>query len=394
LKVIVGVAQVEAYVTLDTNASRHHRVFPMLNLTILIVIVVAIISPVAADPQSDRVERPMNYHVYISNSGSTFLSHFLLDSSSGELTVQPDIDLGAAPGALATDAVGRRMYVCLRSEKQFASFNIDPASGGLSKVNATHVPDGAPYVYTDNTDRFLLASYYGAGHVSVHAIGDDGTLSDEPLQWIETDGHAHSIQTDRSNRFAFVPHTNPANVIYQFRFDESTGTLSPNDPATIQPATPEGPRHFVFHPTKNFLYSVNENGSTVSAHHFDADNGTLTSFQVISTLPDGFDASDNTTAEIKIDQSGRFLYASNRGHDSVALFDVGDDGTLTPRDHFATEKTPRFFDLDPTGKWLLSVGQNSGRMSGYAVEASGALTPTTTHEVGDAPLWIEYVEAR
>lgn len=336
----------------------------------------------------------MTYHVYVSNSGSTFLSHFLLDSSTGQLEPQDNITLGASPGALATDAAGRRMFVCLRSEKQFASYDIDSATGTLSQIGAVEVPDGAPYVYTDDTDQYLLASYYGAGHVSVHAIGADGSLSAEPLQWIETATHAHSIQTDPSNRFAFVPHTNPANAIYQFRFDESTGALTANDPATIEPATPEGPRHFVFHPEKDVFYSVNENGSTVSAHHFDPDKGTLSSFQVISALPDGFDPETNTCAEIKIDASGRHLYASNRGHDSLALFDVAEDGSLSLRDHYATEQTPRFFDLDPTGKWMLCVGEGSGRMAVYEVEKSGALKQTNSFEVGDAPLWIDFVEAR
>lgn len=335
----------------------------------------------------------MSYHVYVSNSGSTFLSHFILDSATGQLESRDEIDLGEAPGAVATDAAGRHMWICLRANKQFASFDIDRRSGALVKTGTVEVPDGSPYIRTDNTDRFLLASYYGAGHVSVHAIAEDGTLSAQPLQWTPTDGHAHSIQTDRSNRFAFVPHTNPANAIYQFRFDADTGALTANDPATIQPSTPEGPRHFVFHPSKDLFYSVNENGSTVSAHHFDSEKGTLSAFQVISTLPDDFDPEENTTAEITISADGRHLYASNRGHDTLALFDVAEDGTLSLKAHYATQATPRFFDLDPTGKWMLSVGQNSGGMTVYAVDAdTGALTPTQELKVGEAPLWIEFVE--
>jgi 6-phosphogluconolactonase len=115
---------------------------------------------------------------------------------------------------------------------------------------------------------------------------------------------------------------------------------------------------------------------------------------VISALPDGFDPETNTCAEIKIDASGRHLYASNRGHDSLALFDVAEDGSLSLRDHYATEQTPRFFDLDPTGKWMLCVGEGSGRMAVYEVEKSGALKQTNSFEVGDAPLWIDFVEAR
>lgn len=339
----------------------------------------------------------MSYHVYVSNASSEWFSHFLMDEHTGKLEPQANIELGATPGAVATNAAGTLMFVSLRSSKQFASYAIDGKSGSLAKIGAVAMEEGAPYLKTDNTDRFLLANYYGAGHVSVHRIGEDGSLSDKPLQWIETDGHAHSIQTDRSNRFAFVPHTNPANAIFQFRFDESTGTLTPNDPPKIQPETPEGPRHFAFHPKRDLFYSINENGCTVSAHHFDPERGTLSSFQVISTLPEGFDGDSIeggiSTAEVKISAEGKFLYASNRGPESLALFAIGDDGTLTAKGHFATEPTPRFFDLDPTGKFLYSAGQLSGRLASYRIDAAtGTLEPMETYEVGDGPLWITFVK--
>ena len=334
----------------------------------------------------------MSYHVYISNAGSEWLSHFLMHEDTGELEPQENIELGGTPGAVATNAAETLMFVALRSQQRIGSYAIDRGSGRLSQIGTASLDEGPPYIATDNTDRYLLATYYGSGQVSVHRIGDDGTLSDEPLQWHKTDGHAHSIQTDRSNRFAFVPHTLPANALFQFRFDESTGALTPNDPPKIQPDTPEGPRHFVFHPEKDFLYSVNEDGSTVSAHHFDPEKGTLSSFQVISTQPEGFDG-DNTTAEIAITPDGKHLYASNRGHDSLALFDVGESGDLTAKGHFATEATPRFFDLDPAGRFLYSAGQSSGRLASYRVDAAtGALEPMEIYDVGESPLWIQFVK--
>lgn len=333
----------------------------------------------------------MSYHVYVSNAGSDYFSKFLLDTASGALTQEDDIALDAAPGAVATSADGSLLYVCLRKEKTYQSFRVNKVTGQLTPLNKVSVDDGGPYLKTDNTDRFLLATYYGAGAVSVHKINDDGSLGDQ-LQWIETEEHAHSIQLDKTNSYAYVPHTNPPNAIYQFTFDEKTGKLSPNDPPKIQPETPEGPRHFVFHPNKDFLYSVNENGSTVSAHTFDPATGRLTSFQVISTLPDDFDGDKNTTAEIRMTQDGRFLYASNRGHDSLAIFSVGDDGRLTAIGHQSTEATPRYFDLDPTGTYILAVGQNSGRMATYRINhEDGSLDPMATFEVGDSPLWIQFV---
>ena len=333
----------------------------------------------------------MSYHVYVSNADSDFFSKFVLDTESGALTQEDDIALDAAPGAVATSADGSLLYVCLRKEKTYQSFRVNKVTGQLSPLNKVSVDEGGPYLKTDNTDRFLLATYYGAGAVSVHRIEEDGSLGAQ-LQWIGTEERAHSIQLDRSNRYAYVPHTNPTNAIYQFKFDEKTGELSANDPKKIQPETPEGPRHFVFHPSKEYLYSINENGSTVSAHHFGPDTGRLSSFQVISTLPDGFDGDKNTTAEIRMTKNGKFLYASNRGHDSLAIFAVNDDGSLDAIGHQSTESTPRFFDLDPTGTYILSVGQDSGYLATYRIDLStGALEPMMKFEVGESPLWIQFV---
>ena len=335
----------------------------------------------------------MAYHVYISNSGNNFFSHFLMDEASGALEPQPNIELEDSPGAVTVRPDGTQMFVALRSAQKLASYEIDGEQGTLVKLAETSLEEGPPYLYLDDTGAFLLSSYYGSGQVGVHGVAADGAISAEPLQMIPTAIRAHSIQTDRSNRFAFVPHTNPSNAIFQFRFDEQTGRLTPNDPPKIEPATPEGPRHFAFHPTRDLLYSVNEDGSTVSAHHFDPEAGTLSSFQVISTLPEGFNNEDNTTAEIKITPDGQFLYGSNRGHDSLALFAIGDDGRLTAKGRYPTEATPRFFELDPSGRFVYSVGQGSGRLRSYSIDAAtGVLTPLEQHDVGDSPLWITFVK--
>jgi 6-phosphogluconolactonase len=335
----------------------------------------------------------MDYYVYISNAGSEHLSKFAMDAETGKLTQETDIPLNSSPGAMATTVDGTLMFICLRGVKQYQSLRVDKSTGELTPIGGVSVDEGGPYLKTDKTDQFLLATYYGAGAVSVHRINDDGSLSQNPIQWIETEEHAHSIQLDRSNQFAFVPHTNPPNAIYQFRFNKTTGELSPNDPPKIQPETPEGPRHFVFHPNQNLLYSINENGCTISALHFDPDKGTLSSFQVISTLPEGWDSDNKSTAEIRMTQNGRFLYASNRGHDSIAIFSVNEDGTLTAKGHQPTEATPRFFDLDPTGNFILSVGQNSGHLSTYKIDhENGQLEQMERFAVGKSPLWIEFVE--
>ena len=337
----------------------------------------------------------MPYHLYVSNSGSQFLSHFIMDEASGALQPQPNIELGGSPGAATTDASQRVMYVCLSGRQELVTCSIDRSSGALTEIGATEMKEGPPHIATDNTDRYLLGAYYGGAGVTVHGIGDDGTLSAAPLQWLDTETHAHSIQTDPSNRFAFVPHTNPTNAIYQFRFDESSGHMEPNDPPKVQPDTEEGPRHFAWHPNKEVLYSVNENGLTVSAFRLDPQAGTLDPFQLIGTLPEGVDPKGEglSTAEIRVSSDGRHLYASNRGHESLALFDVGGDGRLNAKGHFATESTPRFFEIDPTEGYLYSAGQNTGRLVSYRRDAeSGALETLNHYDVGNGPLWIQFVE--
>ena len=143
------------------------------------------------------------------------------------------------------------------------------------------------------------------------------------------------------------------------------------------------------------LYSVNENGGTVSAHHLDPETGLLDGFQTLPTLPEEYEGQNNC-AEIKITPSGRFLYASNRGHDSIAGYRVDETtGELTPLGQTSTEKTPRMFNLDPSGSFLCAAGQDTGRLASYRIEAdTGALEPLEVHEVGGGPAWLEFAERR
>ena len=334
----------------------------------------------------------MAYHVYVSNSGSDFLSHFIMDESTGKLDPQANIEPGGQPGALATNAEQTLLYACLRANAEIASFRIDSASGALERIGSQTIRESSPYIGTDHKDGYLVAAYYGGAGATVHRIEADGTVSAEQ-QWVATAPRAHSFAIDRSNRFLFVPHTVPGNAIYQFRFDESSGQLSANDPAFVQPDTPEGPRHLVFHPHQDVLYSVNEDGCTVSAYRFDPDAGTLESFQLISTVPEGIDMEGKSTAEIKITADGRNLYASNRGHDTLAHFRIGDDGSLTAGTRFPTEPVPRFFELAPAGGFVYSAGQDSNRLVSYRLDdASGDLEPFEYYDVGETPLWIQFAK--
>ena len=145
----------------------------------------------------------MPYHTYVSNAGGTHLSHFVLDESTGALDARNDIDLGASPGALATSPDQTLLYVCLRSDRAVLTLSLDRRTGALARRGEASLAGGPPYIHVDRSGRFLLAAYYGDTGVSVHAIGDDGTVG-EQVQYVQTGVHAHSIQTDPTNRFVFV----------------------------------------------------------------------------------------------------------------------------------------------------------------------------------------------
>jgi 6-phosphogluconolactonase len=209
---------------------------------------------------------------------------------------------------------------------------------------------------------------------------------------LETAIGAHAMQTDPSNTFAFVPHIDNRggpNAIFQFKFDPHTGHLTPNAPPRVGQPPGTGPRHFCFHPSKDMLYFSNEQGSSVTGYHFDPATGTLSAFQTISTLPPGYEAS-NTCSQIQMAPSRQFLYAPNRGHNSIAGFSVDtSSGRLTAIGHVATEARPSAFSLDPEGHFLFAAGSETDRLASYRVNSDTVeLTPLETYPVGKRPMWV------
>ena len=337
----------------------------------------------------------MQTHVYLSISGENRIAIYTLDVSSGDIEFQENIGVSGSPGPLARSLCGNYLYAGLRSSREIASFRIDDKTKHLTHLRTVQLDADTCYIATDKTGNFLLSAYYGAGKVTVHAIGDDKTVQGEPLQTIETDIHAHCIETDASNRFAFVPHTVPRNAIYQFQFDEDTGALTQNPIGNLNPGAPIGPRHVLFHPNKSILYSSNEQGSSVSAYTLRTEDapGTLVDLQEdLSTLPADFEG-ENTCAQIHVDPQGKYLYVSNRGHDSIAAFAIDEEsGKLSTVGHQLTEPTPRVFNIDATGTLLFVGGQGSGKLATYRINReSGALAPIGNYTVGESPMWVLFV---
>jgi 6-phosphogluconolactonase len=243
------------------------------------------------------------------------------------------------------------------------------------------------YIAFDKTGKYALVANYTGGSVSGFPVQADGHIGD-PSAFVQHRGssvnkerqespHAHWIETTPDNRFAIAVDLGLDELLV-YHFDASKGTLTPNDPPYARLDPGAGPRHLAFHPNGKFAYVVNELQSTITAFSYDPGRGVLEKLKTVSTLPRGFSGS-NDTAEIRIHPNGKFLFASNRGHDSIAVFSVDSrTGALTLVDHFPTQgKTPRNFEIDPSGKLLFVANQCSDNIVVFRIDAdNGRLTPT------------------
>jgi 6-phosphogluconolactonase len=248
--------------------------------------------------------------------------------------------------------------------------------------------ENAVYVGTDRSGRWLLSASYAAGKLVVHRLAD-GKIETPPVQTLDTTKTAHCTVTDPKNRFVFVPHVAP-NAIFQFRFDAGTGKLTEAGKAAGG-MDKSGPRHLAFHPTMDVAFTSDETGNSITAYRFDAESG-LKPIQTLPTLPADFQGK-NTTADVKVHPNGKFVWVSNRGHDSLAGFAIDKSGKLSTLGQTPTEKTPRSFDLDATGRYLFSAGEGSGKLAVYSVDAqTGKLTRLHTYDVGKSLSWVTAVD--
>ena len=330
----------------------------------------------------------MACYMYVSLQDDDKISVFTMDPESGKLTPKSEVPVIGGPSPLAISPDRKVLYVGHRGSSQLSSFRIDQDTGGLTQSGTLSLEAAATFLATDRKGKFVLSAYYQGAHAAVHPVGDDGAVGDPPIEWLETAPGAHAMQTDPSNRFAFVPHIagNGPNAIFQFRFDEDTGHITPNSPPRVEPEEHLGPRHFCFHPTQDILYFSNEQGCSVTGYRLDTSTGTLAAFQTITTLPAGY-TERNTCSQIQVSSSGKFLYAPNRGHNSIAAFSIDPtSGRLTALGQVPSEAVPGSFSLDPEGKFLFAAGTESGRLASYRINGdTGVLTPMETYPVGQRP---------
>ncbi|HTV45884.1 MAG TPA: lactonase family protein [Stellaceae bacterium] len=342
----------------------------------------------------------MTCALYVGLQDDDRIGVFDINPGTGELTRTGEVTVAGGPSVLAISPSRQVLYVGHRGAPAISSFRIDRRDGGLGLQGSVAVSHAPTFLAPDRSGRYLLAAYYQGGFAAVHPLGTDGTAGGPPLDRQETAAGAHAIATDRSNRFAFVPHiarlndnvlepprNNPGpNMILQFKFDAANGRLSANAPFRVEPPGPLGPRHYCFHPTLDLVYFSNEQGCSVSAFRLDPATGTLGIVQTIGSLPEGH-AGRNTCSQIHLTPSGRFLYVANRGHNSIAGFSVdAATGRLEAIGHVPTEPVPGAFALDPEGHFLYAAGTVSGRLAGYRIDdATGALAPLPSYAVGQRP---------
>ena len=334
----------------------------------------------------------MPYYMYVTISEEDKILVFTINPETGKLKPLDKVKMVGAPGPLAIDPERRFLYLgCFRTQ-QIASYQINRSTGGISHIGTAPLEAAPCYLATDRKGRFLLSAYYSVGKIAVHPINEYGVAVTPPVEWIHTSKGAHSIQTDPTNKFVFVPHIadpDGPNLILQYQFNETSGHLTPNSPPSVIPGENDGPRHFCFHPNLDIVYFANEQGCSVTAYHFNPSVGTLSAFQTASTLPDNFKGT-SYCSQIQITPSGKFLYAPNRGHNSIACFTVDEDtGRLTSIGQVATESMPRAFSLDPEGNFLFTAGLESSRLASYRINGdNGELEPLETYTVGKAPMWV------
>ncbi len=315
------------------------------------------------------------------------------DSDTGELSITGETGGIVNPSFLAIHPSGKYLYAVAEINDfegnpsgGVTAYSVDAATGGLAELNSASSQGGGPcHLVVDGSGKYVLAANYGSGGLGVIALNDDGSLG-EATQKIQHEGssvnprrqkgpHTHSINLDPNSDLAFAPELGIDKLLI-YRLNTSTGQLIANDPPSVSVEPGAGPRHFDFHASGKYVFLLNEIGNTLTSYAYDSAGGVLTEIQTESTLPADWDGSSHT-ADVHVHPSGRFIYASNRGHDSLAIFEIdADTGRMTFVELESTRgNTPRNFAIDPTGKWILAANQDSDDIFVFALdESTGKLT--------------------
>jgi 6-phosphogluconolactonase len=344
-----------------------------------------------AQSKDQKKAPPPEWHVYAGTytrpQKSKGIYAWRFQPATGKLTPLGLAAETSNPSFLAVHPNQRFLYAVNENNSgTVTSFEIDQATGKLKQLNQVPSKGGGPcHLTTDRSGRYLYVANYNSGSVAAFPIHDDGTLG-EASAFVQHAGssvnsrqkgpHAHATVMSPDNHYMFTADLGLDQVI-GYRFDANRGGIATDDGAITKIAPGSGPRHVAFRPDGRFLYVLNELTSNVVAFRYDATKGSTEEMQTLSTLPADFKG-NNSGAEIMAHRSGNYLYTSNRGHDSIAMFRIDlTSGKLTALGHASTRgKTPRGFAIDPTGNWIFAGNQESDNMSLFRIDTkTGNLNP-------------------
>jgi 6-phosphogluconolactonase len=378
--------------------------------TLLLTLILALCALSVAGNVADAAGQKYTFYVgTYTDHGSKGIYAYRFDSATGESDSLGLAAESTAPSFLAIAPSGRFLYA-VNEISQFngqptgavSAFAIQPKTAKLTLLN--QVPsrgEGPAHIALDRSGKYALVSNYDRGSIAVFPVLENGRLG-EATAFVQHKGssvnkerqegpHAHAAVFSPDNRFVIVADLGLDKLLV-YRFDAAAGTIG-GDPQIVRAVPGAGPRHLVFDATGRYLYVINEMQSTVVAYAYDARNGALSEVQIVSALPKGFPQTSEA-AEIEMHPSGRFLFASNRGDDSIAVFAINPkDGTLAPVEIDSTGgKTPRNFVLDPTGAWLLAANQDSNDIVAFRVDPStGHLTRSGLELHVTSPVCVRFV---
>jgi 6-phosphogluconolactonase len=380
-------------------------------LSSLLALVLAAPLPQAADEASSKGDFVVFVGTY-TRQESKGIYAYRFRSATGQLTPIGLVAETENPSFLALHPSHRFLYAVNetsnfegQSAGSVSAFTIDAKTGMLTILNRVSTRGTIPaHLVVDQTGKSLLVANYGSGSVAVFPLKADGSIA-AASAFVQHNGsssgprqrgpHAHAVTLSPDNRFVFVPDLGLDQVL-SYRLDPDKATLIPNDPPFTRVTRGSGPRHFSFHPNGEAAYTLSEMGSLVTVFAYDRNGGTLKELQTISTLPKDFNGSNNS-AELEVHPNGRFLYASNRGHDSIAVFAIDPTAkTLTLVEHVATQgKIPRNFAIDPTGAYLLAANQNTNNIVVFRIDQkTGRLTSTGEELKTPSPVCIVFLRAQ
>jgi len=379
------------------------------SLATLLVLVIMVAAAVSRPARAADKELWTYFGTYTNNGKSKGIYCYKLDLATGKLTSVGVTEGITNPSFVVIHPSGKFLYAVSevtgsdgKPGGAVSAFALDRKTGQLTPLNHQGSEGAGPcHVNVDKTGKVALVANYGSGSIASLPIKADGSL-DKAASAIQHEGssvvpnrqagpHAHSMNFSPDNRFAFACDLGLDKIMI-YKVDPVKGTLTANDPPFAKTPEGGGPRHFAFHPSGRYAYNCNEIKSSVTAYAYDAAKGALSEIQTISTLPE--ETRGNSTAEIQVHPSGKFLYCSNRGHDSLAIFTIDEKtGKLTAAGHQKTlGSTPRNFGIDPTGQFVIACNQGTDNVAVFKVDqASGKLTPVGEPISVPAPVCVKFL---